>query len=138
METQDGPPGVEIRFDTHRLDTRVLKRHSIKVVIQEMPGGRYWECQGLWTSDFQSATSFATCTAAMAHVAHLKLSNAQLVLTRESTAYGIIPLKQASETSRLEMANGAAGIDAECRLSGFFGQLTYSATDQNADTEHSA
>ena len=92
-QTASGSPSVGIRFDSQQFDTQFLKRHWLKVVIQEIPGGQYWECQGLWTSDLQEATSFATCTAALAHVTHLNLSNAQLVLTREAKAYGVIPLK---------------------------------------------
>jgi len=92
-KTESGSPSVGIRFDPQQFDTQFLKRNWLKVVIQEIPGGQYWECQGLWTSDLQEATSFATCTAALAHANHLNLSNAQLVLTRESKAYGVIPLK---------------------------------------------
>jgi hypothetical protein len=94
MDTvRNGSTRCGIRFDTRKFDTDFLKRHWIKVLIQELPSGRYWECTGLWTSDYQAATSFATCTAAMAQAAHLNLPGAQLVLTRESKAYGIIPLK---------------------------------------------
>jgi hypothetical protein len=88
-----GSPSVGIRFDTQQFDTQFLKRHSIKVVIQESPGGRYWECRGRWTSDLQAATSFSSCTAALEHATHLSLSDAQLVLTHESKACGVIPLK---------------------------------------------
>ena len=92
-QVRAGSPNVGIGFDTRRFDTEFLKRHWIKVLIQEVPSGRYWESPGLWTEDFQEATSFATCTAAMAQATHLNLPGAQLVLTRESKAYGIIPLK---------------------------------------------
>src|SRR5688572_5083038 len=92
-QVRAGSPNGGIRFDTRRFDTDFLKRNWIKVLIQEVPGGQYWQCTGLWTSEFQEATSFATCTAAMAQATHLNLASAQLVLTRESKAYGVIPLK---------------------------------------------
>jgi len=91
-QDQSASPNVGIKFDSQQFDTQFLKRHWLKVVIQEITSGRYWECKGVWTSDFQDATSFATCTAALAHANHLKLTDAQLILTRGSKAYGVIPL----------------------------------------------
>ena len=78
----------EIKFNT-----QLLRRHFTKVVIQEMPTGRYWESNGVWTTDIDHATIFRTCTAALEQATHLKLQNVQLVMTREIKELEIIPVK---------------------------------------------
>lgn len=82
----------QIRFNTHRFDTQFLTRHWLQMVIQEVPGGRYWERHGSWTSDLQHAACFVTCTDALSLATRLGLSAAQLVLIRQSKAYGVVPL----------------------------------------------
>ncbi len=76
-----------------KFDTQFLRRHFTKVVIQEMPTGRYWKSSGVWTANVDGATSFQTCSAALEQATHLKLQNVQLVLTREIKECEVIPLK---------------------------------------------
>lgn len=92
MQTiQEDATSTGIRIDTRQFDTLFLRRNWISVVIQEVPGGRYWECQGHWTGDLEAATRFASCAAAMAHASELHRPRLQLVLLRESRACGVIP-----------------------------------------------
>jgi hypothetical protein len=76
-----------------KFDTQSLRRHFTKVLIREIPTGRYWESNGFWTSDIGKATSFHDCTAAFEEVTHWRLPLVQLVLTRELVVRQVIPLK---------------------------------------------
>ena len=78
--------------------SKFLRRDSTKVVIQEIPTGRYWDSKGIWTSDFENATAFLSCYAALEQMDRYRLSNVQLILARELKEYQIIPLKPRTNT----------------------------------------
>jgi hypothetical protein len=74
-------------------DTRFLRRDFTRVVIQEIPTGRYWGSRGVWTSEIETANNFQTATAALEHGRRLGLSNVQVVVVHEFKESQVIPLK---------------------------------------------
>ena len=74
-------------------DTHFLRQSSLSVIIQEIPTRRYWGKGGLWTSDMEAAVKFTSRSVALETATNQKLSNVQMVLSREFKECEFVPIE---------------------------------------------
>lgn len=85
-------PFANVPGDLASYDTQYLRRRSTKVIIQEMATRRYLSEKGVWIPDIKQAMTFQSGSKAVEQVTKLKLSNVQLILTRDIRASEVIPM----------------------------------------------
>ena len=91
MNTTELTDSATFRGNTY--DTQILRQVLTKVVIQEIPTRLYLSVGDFWTLDIENATTFDSRSAALEKATHLKLQNVQLVLSRVTKEWEIIPIK---------------------------------------------
>ena len=73
-------------------DAQIRRQVLTKVVIQEIPTRLYLSVGDFWTLDMESATIFDSPSSALEKTTNLKLQNVQLVLSRVTKEWEIIPV----------------------------------------------
>jgi hypothetical protein len=80
-------------FRGNKHDTQILRQVLTKVVIQEIPTRLYLSVGDFWTLDIEDATIFDSSSAALEKATNLELQNVQLVLSRVTKEWEIIPVE---------------------------------------------
>jgi hypothetical protein len=80
-------------FRGNEFDSQILRQVLTKVVIQEIPTRLYLSVGDFWTLDIEDATTFDSRSAALEEATNLKLQNVQLVLSRVTKEWEIIPVE---------------------------------------------
>jgi hypothetical protein len=83
---------------TAKGDTQFFNRTLARVLIQEIPTGRYYRGPGVWAADEAQAFDFQTGSAARECAAKLGLANVQVVMTQEFRQCQIFALKSSLKT----------------------------------------
>ena len=83
-------------FRGNKSDTRILRQVLTKVVIQETLTRLYLSVGDFWTLDIENATVFDSSAAALEKATNLELQNVQLVLSRVTKEWEIIPFETRS------------------------------------------
>jgi hypothetical protein len=78
-------------------DTQSISRTLARVVLQEVPTGRYYQGPGVWVTEEAHALDFRTGSAAMECAGRLNLTNVQVVMTQEFRERQTFPLKANSK-----------------------------------------
>ncbi len=87
-------------------DTQILRQVLTKVVIQEIPTRLYLSVGDFWTLEIEDATVFDSHSAALAQARNLKLENVQLVVSRVTKEWEIIPVEAGGRLPRMQAAPG--------------------------------
>jgi hypothetical protein len=80
-------------FRGHKSDTQIVRQVLTKVVVQETATRLYLSVGDFWTVDIEDATIFDSHSAALEAATILKLQNVQLVLSRVTKEWEIIPVE---------------------------------------------
>lgn len=80
-------------FRGSKCDTQILRQVLTKVVIQEIATRLYLSVGDFWTLDIEDATVFDSRAAALAEARNLQLQDVQLVLSRVTKEWEIIPVE---------------------------------------------
>lgn len=86
-------PTDSATFRGHDSETQILRQVVSKVVIQEILTRLYLSVGDFWTLDIENATVFDSRSAALEAATNLKLQNVQLVLSRVTKEWEIIPVE---------------------------------------------
>jgi hypothetical protein len=73
-------------------DTQMVRRVFTQVVIQEIPTRLYLSDGDFWAVDIEDARSFDSSFCALEAATHLKLKNIQLVTSRVTKEWEIVPV----------------------------------------------
>ena len=80
-------------FRGKKSEAQILRQVHTKVAIQEIPTRLYLSVGDFWTVDIEDATIFDSRSAALEKATDLQMQNVQLVLSRVTKEWEIIPLK---------------------------------------------
>jgi len=80
-------------FPGSKGDTEIFSRPLSRVLLQEIPTGRYFQTSGFWTWEVGKATDFQTGSAALECAMKLRLPNVQVVFMQEIKSCRIHPVK---------------------------------------------
>jgi len=79
-------------FRGKNFDSQMLRRVFTQVVIQEIPTRLYLSAGDFWAVDIENATRFDSPAAALEAATNLKLQNIQLVTSRVTKEWEIVPV----------------------------------------------
>ncbi len=79
-------------FRGKNFDTQMVRRVFTQVVIQEIPTRLYLSAGDFWAVDIENAISFDSSSCALETATHLKLKNIQLVTSRVTKEWEIVPV----------------------------------------------
>lgn len=80
-------------FRGKKSEAQILRQVHTKVVIQEIPTRLYLSVGDFWTVDIEDATIFDSHSAALEKATDLQMQNVQLVLSRVTKEWEIIPVE---------------------------------------------
>lgn len=80
-------------FRGKKSEAQILRQVHTKVVIQEIPTRLYLSVGDFWTVDIEDATIFDSHSAALEKATDLQIQNVQLVLSRVTKEWEIIPVE---------------------------------------------
>jgi hypothetical protein len=94
-------------FRGKKSEAQILRQVHTKVVIQEIPTRLYLSVGDFWTVDIEDATIFDSRSAALEKATDLQMQNVQLVLSRVTKEWEIIPV-EARNSPQMTLADKSA------------------------------